>query len=109
MPPNLPQPSSFWGCSRFKRGPGYLGAPQTPPLYPTGGGLLQGGLPGAGELRNSFTAGKNPERLEETGPDEDLLLRRRGPREFLGLGGAPLALSPPQGQQTGSGRAEFLG
>lgn len=41
----------------------------------TGGGLLQRSLQGSGELRDGLNAGKDSERLEETGPDEDLLLR----------------------------------
>lgn len=39
-----------------------------------GSGLLQRGLQGSGELRDGLNAGKDPEGLEETGPDEDLLL-----------------------------------
>lgn len=40
----------------------------------TGGGLLQRSVQGSGELGDGFHAGKDPERLEETGSDEDLLL-----------------------------------
>lgn len=39
-----------------------------------GGGLLQRGLQGSGELRDGVYAGEDSERLEETGSDEDLLL-----------------------------------
>lgn len=41
----------------------------------TGGGLLQRGLQGSGELWDCLNVGKDSEGLEETGPDEDLLLR----------------------------------
>ena len=39
-----------------------------------GGGLLQRGLQGSGELGDGLHAGEDPEGLEETGSDEDLLL-----------------------------------
>lgn len=57
-----------------------------------GGGLLQGGLQGPGELRDSLAAGQDPKRLEETGSDENLLFRCCGPREWgeLGLGALPV-------------------
>lgn len=50
-----------------------------PILFPTGGGLLQRGLPGLGELGDSLTAGKDPEGLEEVGSNEDLLFCCCGP------------------------------
>lgn len=39
-----------------------------------GGGLLQRGLQGPGELGDGVHAGKDSEGLEEAGSDEDLLL-----------------------------------
>lgn len=39
-----------------------------------GGGLLQRGVQSSGELRDGVHAGKDSERLEEAGSDEDLLL-----------------------------------
>lgn len=39
-----------------------------------GGGLLQRGVQSSGELGDGVHAGKDSERLEETGSDEDLLL-----------------------------------
>lgn len=39
-----------------------------------GGGLLQRSLQGSGELRDGVHAGKDPERLEEAGSDENILL-----------------------------------
>lgn len=50
-----------------------------------GGGLLQGGLQSSGELGDGVHAGEDPERLEETGPDEDLLLCRYRSRESFGV------------------------
>lgn len=42
-------------------------------LLLSGSGLLQRGLPCSGELRHGLNARKDPERLEETCADEDLL------------------------------------
>ena len=61
----------------------------SPIPLPVGGGLLQRGLPGAGELGDGLAAGKDPEGLEEAGSDEDLLFCCCGPRKWEDqLGGA---------------------
>lgn len=76
---------------------------QTPIPLSVGGGLLQRGLPGAGKLGDSLTAGKDPEGLEEAGSNEDLLFRCCGPCKlgrptrgaaWLRWGDLPLAPAP---------------
>lgn len=63
----LKSPTSFW-------------------LPPEGGGLLQGSLPGLGELGDGLPPGEDSEGLEEAGADENLLLCCCCPRECPGQG-----------------------